>query len=76
MHAFLCDAVEQKRLSAADGKEYTLNHVFQAALDNGMVIEPVVFKSGVVRDVGTPGDLLEAQYALLADASKRAMEKK
>ena len=61
MHEFLLEAVNQNRLAAPDGKEYTMNHVFQAALDNGLSIEYVVFDSGFVLDIGTPDDLFEAQ---------------
>lgn len=61
MHEFLLDTVRQNRLTAPDGKEYTLNHVFQSALDKGLSIAPVVFNSGSVLDIGTPEDLFNAQ---------------
>ncbi len=65
MHEFLLDATKQNRFIALDGKEYTLNHVFQSALDSGLSIEPVVFDSGFVLDIGTPDELIRAQRELL-----------
>ena len=65
MHEFLRDAVNQDKLRAADGKEYTMNHIFQAALDAGMAMDHVLFESGSVLDVGTPSDLLAAQRAAI-----------
>ena len=70
MHEFLMDAVKQNRLTAPDGREYVLNHVFQAALDSGMVMESVVFDSGFVLDVGTPEDLFAAQGEQFASATR------
>ena len=61
MHEFLLEAISQNRLVAADGKEYVMNHVFQAALDAGLSFDYVTFNSGYVLDVGAPGDLLAAQ---------------
>ena len=61
MHEFLLEVVKQNKLTAPDGKEYVMNHIFQAALDTGLSIEPVVFDSGFVLDVGTPDDLFAAQ---------------
>ena len=61
MHQFLLDALKQNQVVAPDGKEYVMNHIFQAALDGGMSMEAVVFDSGYVHDVGAPGDLLAAQ---------------
>jgi glucose-1-phosphate thymidylyltransferase len=61
MHEFLVETVKQNKLVAADGKEYVMNHIFQAALDNGLSIEPVVFDQGFVRDIGTSAELLPAQ---------------
>lgn len=68
MHEFLLEAVKQNRYTAPDGKEYTMNHVLQAALDNGMSMEPVVFDSGSVLDIGTPEDLYIAQREQFASA--------
>lgn len=61
MHAFLQEAIKQNRLTAPDGKEYVMNHVFQAALDNGLSMEWIMFDDGFVRDIGTPLELLSAQ---------------
>ena len=61
MHHFLLEELKRKRIVASDGKEYVMNHIFQAALDGGMSMEAVVFDSGYVHDVGAPGDLLAAQ---------------
>jgi glucose-1-phosphate thymidylyltransferase len=61
MHHFLLDALAQNRFVAPDGKEYVMNHVFQAALDSGMSMDSVVFDSGFVHDVGAPVDLAAAQ---------------
>ena len=68
MHEFLQTAVTENRFRAPDGREYTMNHVLQAALDDGMHIEPVVFENGFVRDVGTPDDLFAAQREQAASA--------
>jgi len=75
MHEFLLEAVKQNRFTAPDGKEYSMNHVFQEALDKGLSMEPVVFDSGFVLDVGTGEDLLEAQRKQLASA-KRMMDQR
>ena len=69
MHEFLLEAIKQNKFTASDGKEYTMNHVFQAALDIGVSMESVVFNSGFVLDVGTPDDLFTAQREQLASAS-------
>lgn len=68
MHEFLSRAVDRHQLKAPDGKEYVMNHVFQAALDAGLSLEQVFFKAGFVRDVGTPQELLKAQQILLTEA--------
>jgi glucose-1-phosphate thymidylyltransferase len=74
MHKFLLETVKQNRFTASDGKEYTMNHVLQAALDKGLSMEAVVFDSGFVLVVGTPVDLFAAKREQLASA-KIAMEK-
>lgn len=74
MHDFLKEEIKQNRFTGPDGKEYTMNHVFQAALDKGLLIEPVMFDSGFVQDVGTPEDLIAAQRKQLASA-KMMVEK-
>ena len=61
MHEFLLEAIRRNNFTAHDGKELVLNHVFQAALDQGMSIESVMFDSGFVHDVGTPEDMIAAQ---------------
>jgi len=68
MHDFLVSAVKDNRLMAPNGKEFTMNHIFQAALDSGMVVDYVTFNSGFVHDVGTPDDLFSA----LLDESETA----
>jgi hypothetical protein len=45
-------------------------HVLQAAIDEGVSVETVVFDSGFVLDVGTPGDLLTAQVEQLASVKE------
>ncbi|HTE34586.1 MAG TPA: hypothetical protein VK666_29610 [Chryseolinea sp.] len=65
MHQFLNDAVKANTFTAAGGKEYTMNHLFQAVLDKGLSIESVVFESGFVLDVGTPDDMIAAQRKAL-----------
>ena len=71
----LLSALNDNRLTAADGKEYTLNHIFQAALDGGVSMDYVVFESGFVHDVGTPGDLFTALLDE-SDAAKTIMEQR
>jgi glucose-1-phosphate thymidylyltransferase len=61
MHEFLLEVMKKNNFTAPDGKEYVMNHVFQAALDKGLSIESVMFKSGFVHDVGTPEDMIAAQ---------------
>ena len=61
MHEFLMRAVSKNIFVAPDGKEYTMNHVLQAAINAGVAVESVVFESGFVLDVGTPDDLFSAQ---------------
>jgi glucose-1-phosphate thymidylyltransferase len=61
MHEFLVEAIKKKSFTAPDGKEYVMNHIFQAALGKGLSIESVVFESGFVHDVGTPEDMIAAQ---------------
>ncbi len=68
MHEFLMEKAKQNRFTDPDGKEYTMNHVLQAALDYGVPMEHVVFNSGFVHDVGTPDDLLAAQRQLLGSS--------
>lgn len=74
MHEFLLRAITQNAFVAPDGKEYTMNHVLQAAIDGGISIESVVFQSGFVLDVGTPDDLFAAQIGQSA-AAKKSMAK-
>ena len=61
MRKFLREEIKQNRFKAPDGKEYTMNHILQSALDQGLSMESVVFDTGVVLDVGTPYDLFAAQ---------------
>ena len=75
MHDFLGSAVHENRLTAPDGKEYTLNHVFQAALDSGISTDYVMFESGFVHDVGTPDDLFSALLDE-SDIAKTMMDKR
>ena len=75
MHEFLLSAVNDNRLAAADGKEYTMSHIFQAALDSGMLMDHVIFEPGFVHDVGTPDDLFSALLGE-SDAAKPMMEKR
>ncbi len=63
MHEFLLEAIKKNNFTAPDGKEFVLNHVFQAALDGGLSMEYVMFDSGYVHDVGTPEDMIAAQRA-------------
>jgi len=75
MHEFLASVVNDNRLTDADGKEYTLNHIFQAALDSGISMDYVLFESGFVHDVGTPGDLFTALLNE-SDAAKSIMDQR
>lgn len=61
MHEFLLRAIKQNVFVAPDGNEYIMNHVLQAAIDEGLAVESVVFESGFILDVGTPDDLFAAQ---------------
>lgn len=76
MHEFLLEEVKQNRFTAPDGNEYTMNHVLQAALEKGLSMEPVVFDSGFVLDVGTPEDLLAAQREQLLSAKIMSEQRK
>ena len=66
MHDFLAQAVRTNNLVSAEGREYTLSHVFQAALEKGLTFDSVIFSSGSPRDIGTPEDLLAAQQEYLS----------
>lgn len=68
MHEFLLRAKRKNVFVAPDGKEYIMTHVLQAAIDEGVSVETVVFNSGFVLDVGTPGDLFAAQIEQSAAA--------
>jgi glucose-1-phosphate thymidylyltransferase len=70
MHQFLFRITKTNNFIAPDGKEYTMNHVLQAAVDEGLAVESVVFDSGFVLDVGTPDDLLTAQVEQSSIAEK------
>lgn len=61
MHAFLGAALRNGQVVAPDGKEYVMNHVFQAAIDSGMNVDHILFEKGFVRDIGTPAELIAAQ---------------
>jgi glucose-1-phosphate thymidylyltransferase len=65
MHELLRDAVKRNQFIAPDGKEYVMNHIFQAAIDNGLHVEYIVFDSGFVHDIGTPEELFSAQMEQL-----------
>lgn len=69
MHDFLSNAISNKQFTASDGKEYVMNHLFQAAIDNLLRVEHVLFDKGFVRDIGTPGELIAAQ----AEMAQRAV---
>jgi glucose-1-phosphate thymidylyltransferase len=68
MHEFLKHAIRNGQFIASDGKEYVMNHVFQAAIDQKLRVEHLVFDKGVVRDIGTPVELIAAQ----SEAAQRA----
>ncbi|HTF16506.1 MAG TPA: hypothetical protein VK658_00465 [Chryseolinea sp.] len=61
MHEFLAAAIRNNQFIAADGKEFVMNHIFQAAIDHKLRVEHIVFDKGVVRDIGTPAELIAAQ---------------
>lgn len=66
MHEYLQEALMRNQFIAPDGKEYVMNHVFQAALDKGLSMDWIVFDNGFVKDIGTPEELLSAQREQLA----------
>lgn len=61
MHEYLATSIRNKQFVARDGKEYVMNHVFQAAIDHKLRVEHLVFDGGYVRDIGTPSELIAAQ---------------
>ena len=69
MHEFLDTAIHTRQFIAADGKEYVMNHIFQAAIDQKLRIEHLVFDRGFVRDIGTPSELIAAQMEMSNQAS-------
>jgi glucose-1-phosphate thymidylyltransferase len=69
MHEFLSEALRQHKFIAADGKEYVMNHLFQAAIDQKLSVDHVIFDTGFVRDIGTPVELMAAQ-AEMAERTK------
>jgi glucose-1-phosphate thymidylyltransferase len=65
MHEFII--ANQRKNDPKQGGTYTKEHreffvgdVIQAAANNGMVIESVVFSNGAYIDIGTPDDLVKA----------------
>lgn len=64
MHEYLADAVRRQQFKAHDGKEYVMNHVFQAAIDHQLRVEHITFDKGYVRDIGTPSELIAAQTTM------------
>lgn len=69
MHRFLTETIEKNQVTTPEGKEYSLDHIFQTALDRGLNLATVDFPEGFVLDVGTPENLIRAQQMLL-DAEK------
>ncbi len=61
MHSFLSGELKANRFQATDGKEFVMNHVFQAAIDSNLMVDHVTFDNGFVRDVGTTQELMAAQ---------------
>ena len=65
MHEFII-ANQRKNDPKQDGtgtkehREFFVGDVIQAAANNGMVIESVVFSDGTYLDIGTPDDLVKA----------------
>ena len=45
-------------------REMFVGDVIQAAIENGMQIDPVIFKDGSYVDIGTPEDLIKAVLAI------------
>jgi glucose-1-phosphate thymidylyltransferase len=41
-------------------REMFVGDVIQAAIENGMQVDPVIFKDGNYVDIGTPEDLIRA----------------
>jgi len=70
MHEFLNRAIRNHQFITSDGKEYVMNHIFQAAIDQNLRVEHLIFDKGVVRDIGTPVELIAAQ----SEAAQRASE--
>jgi len=69
MHEFLSTALRTNQFIAHDGKEYVMNHLFQAAINQKMRIDHLIFDTGVVRDIGTPSELIAAQADMATQAS-------
>lgn len=65
MHHYLAELTATGSNRLAEG-EITLDHVFQAAIDDGSAIDHVLFPDGYVLDVGTPENLIIAQRKALA----------
>jgi glucose-1-phosphate thymidylyltransferase len=51
---------KQDGTRAEEHREFFVGDVIQAAANNGMVIESVVFSEGAYLDIGTPDDLVKA----------------
>jgi len=69
MNAYLATAIKNNQFKANDGKEYVMNHLFQAAIDHKLRVEHVIFNKGFVRDIGTPSELIAAQAQMSKHAS-------
>ncbi|WP_299820556.1 sugar phosphate nucleotidyltransferase [uncultured Pontibacter sp.] len=57
MHNYLIEVTES---TAASQKELSMGHVLQAAINNGLRVQSVLFEKGTCLDVGTPEDLQKA----------------
>jgi len=58
MHSFLASS---EASGEAERREFTLTHVFRAALAGGLKVESVAFPDGEFVDIGTPEGLVAAQ---------------
>jgi glucose-1-phosphate thymidylyltransferase len=65
MHEYILTCSRQNykiraTLKAEDQKEMFIGDVVQAAIDNGLLVENVIFFDGDYLDIGTPADLVKA----------------
>jgi glucose-1-phosphate thymidylyltransferase len=64
LHRFLESPALAPAAASGRGRELYIGDVVQAAIDDGLEVQTVVFADGSILDVGTPASLLQAERQL------------